>query len=109
MSWFLIFLIGLGVLLLFVEIALLPGFGAAGIPGLALVIAGIVLAWGEFGNGENRLDLRECYGCIDYPISGSGALAFPTNKAWAVIYPQYRGESYGWIPGTAPTIGQLGR
>ena len=49
MSWFLIFLIGLGVLLLFIEIALLPGFGAAGIPGLALVIGGIVLAWVEFG------------------------------------------------------------
>ena len=49
MSWFLIFLIGLGVLLLFIEIALLPGFGAAGIPGIALIVAGIGLAWVEFG------------------------------------------------------------
>ena len=45
MSWFLIFLIGLGVLLLFIEIALLPGFGAAGIPGMALIVAGIGLVW----------------------------------------------------------------
>ena len=49
MSWFLIFLIGLGVLLLFIEIALLPGFGAAGIPGLVLIVAGIGLAWVQFG------------------------------------------------------------
>ena len=49
MSWFLILLIGLGVLLLFIEIALLPGFGAAGIPGIALVLAGIAVAWVKFG------------------------------------------------------------
>lgn len=49
MSWFLIFLIGLGVLLLFIEIALLPGFGAAGVPGIVLVIAGLGLAWVKFG------------------------------------------------------------
>ena len=49
MSWFLIFLIGLGVLLLFIEIALLPGFGAAGIPGLVLIVAGVGLAWVQFG------------------------------------------------------------
>ena len=49
MSWFLIFLLGLGVLLLFIEIALLPGFGAAGIPGIVLIVAGIGLAWVQFG------------------------------------------------------------
>ncbi len=49
MSWFLILLIGLGVVLLFIEIALLPGFGAAGIPGVALIIAGIGLVWIQFG------------------------------------------------------------
>ena len=49
MSWFLIFLIGLGVLLLFIEIALLPGFGAAGVPGIVLVVAGLGLAWVKFG------------------------------------------------------------
>ncbi len=49
MSWFLILLIGIGVLLLFIEIVLLPGFGAAGIPGLVLIIAGIGLAWVQYG------------------------------------------------------------
>lgn len=49
MSWFLIFLIGLGVLLLFIEITLLPGFGAAGIPGIVLIFAGVGVAWVQFG------------------------------------------------------------
>ncbi len=49
MSWFLIFLIGLGVVLLFIEIIFLPGFGAAGIPGAALILAGVTLSWIEFG------------------------------------------------------------
>ena len=49
MSWFLIFLIGLGVVLLFIEIVFLPGFGAAGVPGVALVLAGIGFAWVKFG------------------------------------------------------------
>ena len=49
MSWFLIFLIGLGVVLLFIEIIFLPGFGAAGIPGAALILGGVGLSWIEFG------------------------------------------------------------
>ena len=49
MSWFLILLIGIGVLLLFIEIVLLPGFGAAGIPGIVLIFAGIGLAWVQYG------------------------------------------------------------
>jgi membrane-bound serine protease (ClpP class) len=44
-----IFLIGLGVLLLFIEIVLLPGFGAAGVPAIVLMVVGIVLVWSEFG------------------------------------------------------------
>ena len=35
--------------MLFIEIALLPGFGAAGVPGIALVVAGLGLAWVKFG------------------------------------------------------------
>ncbi|MCZ6676167.1 MAG: hypothetical protein O7E52_02840 [Candidatus Poribacteria bacterium] len=49
MSWVSIFLIGLGALLVFIEIVLLPGFGAAGIPGIALIAIGIGLVWSEFG------------------------------------------------------------
>ena len=55
MSWLLISIIGLGVLLLFIEIALLPGFGAAGIPGILLIIVGIGLVWARFGLGTSLI------------------------------------------------------
>ena len=49
MSWLAIFLLGLGVLLLFIEIVLLPGFGAAGVPGIVLMVIAIGLVWSKFG------------------------------------------------------------
>ena len=49
MSWLAIFLIGLGILLLFIEIFLLPGFGAAGVPGLVLIGIGVGVVWHKFG------------------------------------------------------------
>ena len=45
MSWLPIFLIGLGLLLVFIEIILLPGFGAAGIPGIVLISIGVASVW----------------------------------------------------------------
>lgn len=47
--WFLIFLIGLGILLVFIELLILPGFGAAGVPGCLLILIGIGFAWWKFG------------------------------------------------------------
>lgn len=47
--WFLIFLIGLGILLIFIELLILPGFGAAGVPGCLLVVIGVGVAWWKFG------------------------------------------------------------
>ena len=47
--WFLIFLIGFGMLLVFIELLILPGFGAAGVPGCLLVLIGIGVAWWKFG------------------------------------------------------------
>ena len=47
--WFLIFLIGLGILLVFIELLILPGFGAAGIPGCLLMLIGIGVTWWKFG------------------------------------------------------------
>ncbi len=44
-----LFLLGLGVLLLFIEIILLPGFGAAGVPGIILICVGIGIVWFENG------------------------------------------------------------
>jgi membrane-bound serine protease (ClpP class) len=47
--WFLIFLIALGMLLVFIELLILPGFGAAGVPGCLLMLIGIGSAWWKFG------------------------------------------------------------
>ena len=47
--WFLIFLISLGILLVFMELLILPGFGVAGIPGCLLILIGAGVAWSEYG------------------------------------------------------------
>ena len=44
-----LFLLGLGVLLLFIEIIVLPGFGAAGVPAIILICTGIGIVWSEYG------------------------------------------------------------
>ncbi len=46
--WFLIFLISLGILLVFIELLILPGFGIAGIPGCLLILIGFGVAWSEY-------------------------------------------------------------
>lgn len=47
--WFLIFLISFGILLVFIELLILPGFGAAGIPGCLLIFIGFSVALWKFG------------------------------------------------------------
>ena len=47
--WFLIFLISLGILLVFIELLILPGFGAAGIPGCLLILIGLGVVWSQYG------------------------------------------------------------
>ena len=47
--WFLIFLISFGILLVFIELLILPGFGAAGIPGCLLILIGFGVALWKFG------------------------------------------------------------
>ena len=79
MLWFLILLIGLGVLLLFVEIALLPGFGAAGIPGVALIITGIVLVWVRFGL-KTSLIYTSATVVLTIPLAILGFWLFPRTR-----------------------------
>ena len=79
MSWFLIFLIGLGVVLLFIEIAFLPGFGAAGVPGVALVLAGIGLAWIKFGL-RTSLMYGSATVALTIPLAIIGFWLFPRTK-----------------------------
>ncbi|MDE0638466.1 MAG: hypothetical protein OXI43_21705 [Candidatus Poribacteria bacterium] len=47
MLWVPTILIALGILLVFVEILILPGFGAAGVPGIILFCVGIGMIWIE--------------------------------------------------------------
>lgn len=47
--WVPTILIALGILLVFVEILLLPGFGAAGIPGVIIFCVGIGMIWTRAG------------------------------------------------------------
>ena len=79
MSWFLIFLIGLGVLLLFIEVALLPGFGAAGIPGIALIAAGIGLVWVKFG-WKTGLIYGSATIALTIPLAILGLWLFPRTR-----------------------------
>jgi len=46
--WFLIFLISLGILLVFIELLILPGLGIAGIPGCLLILIGFGVSWSEY-------------------------------------------------------------
>ena len=79
MSWFLIFLIGIGVVLLFIEIALLPGFGAAGIPGIVLIVAGIGLVWVKFGL-ESSLIYASATIALTIPLAILGLWLFPRTR-----------------------------
>ena len=79
MSWFLIFLIGLGVLLLFIEITLLPGFGAAGIPGVVLIVAGIGLVWMQFGL-RTGLTYASATVALTIPLAVLGLWLFPRTR-----------------------------
>ena len=49
MLWVPTILIALGILLIFVEILILPGFGAAGVPGIILLIVGFWMIWSKSG------------------------------------------------------------
>ena len=47
--WVPTILIALGILLVFIEILILPGFGAAGVPGIIIFCVGIGMIWTKSG------------------------------------------------------------
>lgn len=49
MLWVPTILIALGIFLVFIEILLIPGFGAAGVPGLVIFFVGIGMVWLKSG------------------------------------------------------------
>jgi len=44
-----ILLMAVGMVLLFLEVAIIPGFGAAGVSSILCLLAGVVLAWVQYG------------------------------------------------------------
>lgn len=44
-----ILLMAVGMVLLFLEVAIIPGFGAAGVSSILCLLAGVVLAWFQYG------------------------------------------------------------
>ncbi len=79
MSWLPIFLIGLGILLLFIEIILLPGFGAAGVPGILLIALGVGLVWLSSG-WETALMYAGGVVIVTIPIAILGLWLTPRTK-----------------------------
>ena len=79
MSWLPIFLIGLGILLLFIEIILLPGFGAAGVPGILLIALGVGLVWLSSG-WETALMYAGGVVIVTIPIAILGLWLAPRTK-----------------------------
>ena len=77
--WTPIFLLGLGISLLFIEIVLLPGFGAAGVPGIVLICIGIGVVWSEHG-----IEAASVYGSaaivVTIPLSILGLWLAPRTK-----------------------------
>ena len=47
--WVPTILIAIGILLVFIEILILPGFGAAGVPGIIIFCVGIGMIWSKSG------------------------------------------------------------
>ena len=79
LSWLPICLIGLGILLLFIEIILLPGFGAAGVPGIALICVGVGTVWFQSG-WETALIYALGVVAVTIPISILGLWLAPRTK-----------------------------
>ena len=62
-------LLAVGMVLLFAEIAVIPGFGIAGISAIVLLAAGVALAWLQYG-----------------PSAGIGSLAATVLMAAAAVW-----------------------
>ena len=94
--WFLIFLIGVGILLVFVELLILPGFGAAGVPGCLLILTGIGLAWWKFGF-QTALTYTGAtlVGVIPLAIVGLSVMrATPAGKIFILATTQDKAEGF---------------
>ena len=112
MMWFLIFLIGVGILLVFVELLILPGFGAAGVPGCLLILTGIGLAWWKFGF-QTALTYTGAtlVGVIPLAIVGLSVIrTTPAGKAFILATTQDKAEGFHAPPSELESfVGKSGK
>lgn len=96
MLWFLIFLIGIGILLVFIELLILPGFGAAGVPGCLLIVIGVGIAWWQFGYQTALIYTgATLISVIPLTIMGLSVLrATPAGKAFILRTTQNKAEGF---------------
>ena len=112
MMWFLIFLIGIGILLVFIELLILPGFGAAGVPGCLLILVGVGTAWWEFGF-QTALTYTGAtlVGVIPLAIVGLSVMrATPAGKAFILGATQNKAAGFHAPPSElASLVGKSGK
>ena len=112
MMWFLIFLIGIGILLVFIELLILPGFGAAGVPGCLLILIGVGVAWWKFGF-QTALTYTGAtlIGVIPLAIVGLSVMrATPAGKAFILRTTQDKEEGFHAPPSElASLVGKSGK
>ena len=110
--WFLIFLIGIGILLVFIELLILPGFGAAGVPGCLLILTGIGIAWWKFGF-QTALTYTgvTLVGVIPLAIVGLSVMrATPAGKAFILGATQDKAAGFHAAPSEwASLVGKSGK
>lgn len=112
MMWFLIFLIGIGILLVFIELLILPGFGAAGVPGCFLILTGIGVAWWKFGfQATLTYTGLTLVGVIPLAIIGLSVMrATPAGKAFILGKTQDKAEGFQAPPSELTSlVGKSGK
>ena len=67
-NWTEIVIFGIGVVLVFLEIFIIPGFGIAGIAGMALIVVGIFLALLKFPLHLPQMQLGRAFSTLGYAI-----------------------------------------
>ncbi len=67
-NWTELVLFGIGVVLVFLEIFIIPGFGIAGISGIALIVIGIFLALLKFPLHLPQMQLAQAFSTLGYAI-----------------------------------------
>src|SRR3989338_9125277 len=90
-NWTEIVIFGIGVVLVFLEIFIIPGFGITGIAGMALIVTGIFLALLKFPLHLPQIQLGLAFSTLGYAIVFTVLVAIlglkflPKTRLWKSI------------------------